>query len=80
MNVGLPSETIKNAAIRIKELERENATLRKSMTSITPFLAELVNVFDCAQTIGDLFDLADVCIKYRDAIDTTRKEQLVSEK
>jgi hypothetical protein len=28
MNVGLPSETIKNAAIRIKELERENAALR----------------------------------------------------
>jgi hypothetical protein len=28
MNVGLPSETIKNAAIRIKELERENASLR----------------------------------------------------
>jgi hypothetical protein len=24
MNVGLPSETIKNAAIRIKELELEN--------------------------------------------------------
>jgi len=31
MNVGLPSETIKNAAIRIKELERENAALKKSV-------------------------------------------------
>ena len=29
MNVGLPSETIKNAAICIKELERENAALRE---------------------------------------------------
>jgi hypothetical protein len=31
MNVGLPSETIKNAAIRIKELERENAALRGAL-------------------------------------------------
>ncbi len=31
MNVGLPSETIKNAAIRIKELERENAELREQV-------------------------------------------------
>ena len=31
MNVGLPSETIKNAAIRIKELERENAALRSKL-------------------------------------------------
>jgi|SanBayMetagenome_1026888.scaffolds.fasta_scaffold111774_2 hypothetical protein len=31
MNVGLPSETIKNAAIRIKELERENAELRERL-------------------------------------------------
>ena len=63
-----------------EKLKHENETLRKSMKSITPFLAELVKVFDCAQTNGDLFDLADVCIKYRDAIDSARKEQLVSEK
>jgi hypothetical protein len=59
----------------IEKLEHENETLRKSMKSITPFLAELVKVFDYAQTNGDLFDLADVCIKYRDAIDTAQKEQ-----
>jgi len=58
----------------IETLERENAELRKSIKSITPFLAELVKVFDCAQTNGDLFDLADVCIKYRSAIDAARKE------
>ena len=68
-------ETFATIQEYIEKLERENETLRKSMTSITPFLAELVNVFDCAQTNGDLFDLADVCIKYRDAIDTARKEQ-----
>ena len=59
----------------IGALQRENAALRKSMKSITPFLVELVNVFDCAQTNGDLFDLADVCIKYRAAIDSARKEK-----
>ena len=58
-----------------EKLKHENETLRKSMTSITPFLAELVKMFDRAQTNGDLFDLADVCVKYRDAIDTARKEQ-----
>jgi predicted RNase H-like nuclease (RuvC/YqgF family) len=64
------------AGIAVEEkLKHENETLRKSMKSITPFLAELVKVFDCAQTNGDLFDLADVCIKYRGAIDTARKEQ-----
>jgi len=63
------------AGMAIEEkLKHENETLRKSMKSITPFLAELVNVFDCAQTNGDLFDLADVCIKYRAAIDAARKE------
>jgi hypothetical protein len=34
MNVGLPSETIKNAAIRIKELELENERLRKALKRI----------------------------------------------
>lgn len=34
MNVGLPSETIKAAAVRIKELERENAALRKENTAL----------------------------------------------
>jgi hypothetical protein len=28
VNVGLPSETIKAAAVRIKQLEQENASLR----------------------------------------------------
>jgi len=36
MNVGLPSETIKNAAICIKELEREVASLNgENMVAIT---------------------------------------------
>ena len=35
MNVGLPSETIKNAAIRIKQLEHENAELRKDLERFT---------------------------------------------
>jgi hypothetical protein len=35
MNVGLPSETIKNAAIRIKELECENAQLREEKAMVT---------------------------------------------
>jgi len=34
MNVGLPSETIKNAALRIKELEIENEHLRKALKQI----------------------------------------------
>jgi len=60
---------------RAQKAEADVAALRESMKSITPFLAELVKVFDCAQTNGDLFDLADVCIKYRAAIDAARKEQ-----
>jgi hypothetical protein len=33
VNVGLPSETIKAAAVRIKALERENATLRAALVN-----------------------------------------------
>lgn len=34
MNVGLPSQTIKAAVIRIAELERENEHLRKALKRI----------------------------------------------
>ena len=72
---GMGSEREAGLLGKVGRLERENAALRKSMKSITPLLDELVKVFDYAQTNGDLFDLADVCIKYRDAIDAARKEQ-----
>ena len=50
MNVGLPSETIKNAAIRIKELECENAQLREEKQWLRETLSdEAKNYFDMAQ-------------------------------
>ena len=45
MNVGLPSETIKAAAVRIKQLERENAALRVENAALKKALDRLEQKF-----------------------------------
>ena len=51
MNVGLPSETIKNAAIRIKELEHENERLQKQLKEYDYTIGYLTENSGCDYTI-----------------------------
>ena len=77
MNVGLPSETIKNAAIRIKELERENAELRSKLELLCDTIdAHEIESQSCDR---DGYIYCD-CLRNnaklaRDALNSARKEQ-----
>jgi hypothetical protein len=70
MNVGLPSETIKNAAIRIKELECENAQLREAVLFLLDELDEEA-FHQVGQANGEM--LYEGVSKLRNVLNATKK-------
>jgi predicted DNA-binding ribbon-helix-helix protein len=79
VNVGLPSETIRAAAVRIKQLERENAALREQNENLADLLFRVmckldkndplrIHCLDYLKKIGRTLN------PFRATIDAARKE------
>ena len=80
MNVGLPSETIKAAAVRIKQLERENAALRADRERLLDILQRWLRMADEWYAEADQYGFGEPNITAgmindtRAAIDAARRE------
>lgn len=73
MNVGLPSETIKAAASRILELERENAALQKQNEELLAGLIQAEEDMGKCLNEGKLPAWSLDCV--RAVISATKKEK-----
>ncbi len=53
------------------ECQKEVDRLTEGVRIIKPFMGDLTSRFDSACSNGDLFDLADICVQHKEAIEAT---------